>query len=321
MKLKIKKLLTIIAVNLIILLIFMTGAESYSYKKDLEANPQSFEQFIRDTKDKTYENENAFLKLAQRYPYPQEFNYDKYKEHMRPINYGLSNKKPIIFFGCSFTEGARLQLTQTLAFKISNLTNRTTYNRGKNGTCTQFMYYQLNDKNFKNEVPNANCIIYTFIWDHLARLHSDQLNPFTNVLNLRYKITNNKLEEVKPSFIPFTMLYVVKNIQCGRTETEIAKEQTNYNLFNLMMKESFEIAQKKYPNSKFVILEYPVTFGKKLPQEEILKLENMGFTFIDIEELLGHDLDDAKYRTEDQYHPSELAWNEIAPKLVQKLNL
>lgn len=311
-----KNILIILVINLLLFLILIVGLEAYTYKETIDANVNSINNF-----NKLLKKEKRTYRSEIKYKSPKKFEYTKIKKSFRPVNYVKSNKKPVVLFGCSFIQGTGLENNQTLAYKISKLSNRTTYNRARYSTGPQFMYYQLNDKAFKQEVPDAEYIIYTFIGVHLPRLYDYQTCPFSTEINLRYKIFDNKLVEIKPAFMPFYSLYMVKKIQSKLVAPKISKEEANYNLFNCIMKESIDIAKKKYPNSKFVILEYPDGANKKLSQDEILKLEYMGFVFVNVEKLIGHNLNDSKYKVADNYHPSEAAWNEITPKLVQKLKL
>lgn len=311
-----KTILTIFTINIILLIFFLVCIEAYTFKRTYESTKTDIAKF-----NKPYEEKGDPFRFKIDYECPKKFNYNDYKNELRPVNYKKSNKRPVLFFGCSFTEGMGLKNEQTLAYKISELTNRTTYNRGKSSTGPQFMYYQLNDKNFKKEVPDAEYIIYTFIWVHFERLYNYRTCQFVKDLNLRYKVVNNHLVEVNPVFPPFYSLYTVKNLQYAIEKKKTDQEIKDNKLFNLMMEECFKLAQKKYPHSKFVILEYPDWNKKNLSSEEIKKLQNMGFVFIDAEKLVGHNFDDNKYILEDKLHPSELVWNEVAPKLVKKLKL
>lgn len=310
-----KKAITIIAINFIILLIFLAGAEAYVYRQTLEKNKQTIE-----LNNKVYEQKGDSFRFKQEYTYPLKFDDANGIKIFKRVIYGNSIKRPLIFFGCSFTEGAGLRDEQTLAYKVSKLTGRTVYNRGKGSTGAQFMYYQLSTPALKEEVPDAEYMIYTFIWDHLYRLYNYQACPLITGVNLRYKIVNNKLEEIKPAFLPLYSLYSVKKIQLNIANKNGLKEEQNFKLFNFIMNESIKSAHKSYPNSKFVMIEYPDYHQKTLPPDEIQKLKDMGFVFINAEQLLGHDLKDSKYRLVDN-HPAELAWEELAPKLVHKLNL
>lgn len=315
---KMKKAVFIIAINFILLLIFLIGAEAYTYKhykQTFEKNKQTIEK-----NNQAYEQGGNHYRFKQEYSYPLKFEDTQGIKFFKPPKYGNGNKKPVIFFGCSFTEGAGLTDEQTLAYKISQLTGRTTYNRGKGSTGTQFMYYQLSTPELKYEVPEAEYIIYTFIWDHLFRLYNYQACPLVTGLNLRYKVVNGKLEEIKPAFVPFYSLYLVKKFQVDIADKKAIEEEQNFKLFNFIMKESIKLAQKTYPQSKFVIIEYPDSHTQTLPPDEVIKLKDMGFVVVNAEEMLGHNLQDSKYRLVDN-HPSKLAWEEIAPKLARKLNL
>lgn len=311
-----KIVLVVFIVNILLLICLFVCIEAYTYKKTYDFTKADVSKF-----NKVFEKKGDSFRFKIDYEYPKKFNYAEYKKTMRPVNYKKSTKRPILFFGCSFTEGLDLNKEQTLAYKISDLTNRTTYNRGKSSTGPQFMYYQLNDKNFKKEVPDAEYIIYTFIWVHFERLYNYRTCQFLNYLNLRYKNVNNQLVEVKPTFAPIYSLYTIKNLQYGIEREKTVQEEKDNKLFNLMMDESFKLAQKKYPHSKFVILDYPDWHKKRLPSKEVKDLQNMGFIVVDVEDLIGHSLDDRKYLLEDNIHPSELVWDEVAPKLVKKLNL
>lgn len=311
-----KIVIKILVINILLILVAMIGIEAYTYKKTYEETKADIAKF-----NKAYEKSGDPFRFKIDYEYPKAFNYEEYKLHLRPVNYKKSNKRPVLFFGCSFTEGLGLKNEQTLAYKISELSNRTTYNRGKSSTGPQFMYYQLNDKNFKKEVPDAEYIIYTFIWAHFERLYNYRTCRFIKYLNLRYKIVNNHLVEVDTIFPPIYSLYTVKNIQYDIEKRKTIQEEKDNKMFNLMMEECYKLAQEKYPHSKFVILEYPDWTKKKLPISEIKRLEKMGFVVVNAENLVGHSLSDNKYILEDKLHPSESAWSEVAPKLVKKLEL
>lgn len=311
-----KIIIKIIIINLLLILVALIGIETFTYKKTYEETKADIAKF-----NIPYEKSGDPFRFKTDYTYPRKFKYEEYKLHLRPVNYKKSNKRPVLFFGCSFTEGLGLKNEQTLAYKISELSSRTTYNRGRSSTGPQFMYYQLNDKNFKKEVPDAEYIIYTFIYAHLERLYNYRTCTLVNNLNLRYKIVNNSLEEVHIIFPPIYSLYTVKNIQYGIEKKEIQQEEKDHKMFNLVMEGCYKLVQQKYPHSKFVILDYPDWTRKKLPLTEVKNLQEMGFIVINAESLVGHSFNNNKYILEDNLHPSELAWNEIAPKLVKKLKL
>lgn len=320
-----KKLIKTILINTLILIILFFSLEVYSHKKEYNRIKN-----VLELQSKLFPGQPRSNLAKYGYKIPKLFNYENYKKQLRTVNYKNSKKRPVIFFGCSYTQGVGLTNEQTLAYKISNLTNRTTYNRGVGGTGTQFMYYQLNRNDLKTEIPDAEYIIYTFIWDHLYRLYAYELNFFGSDINLRYKIKNNRLVEISPSFMPFYALYTTKRIQESIKLKNGGLESCDYKMFNMIIKESIRLSKEKYPNSKFIMLTFPdsgvfmknyVEGRRSFNKEEIKKLKEMGVILINAEELVGHQLRKDKYRVADKDHPSELSWDEIAPRLVKTLHL
>lgn len=312
-----KRLLNVLLINLSIFLLLFSFLELYSYKK------------------LTYTLHKAMIRLnvkssddewKVKYEKINKFNYLKWKKLFRPVLYGSEAKRPLIFFGCSFIYGFGLENNQTLPYKIARLTNRTVYNRAYNCWGAQHVLYQLKRKDFEKEVPDAEFIIYTFIYDHLNRLNRYTVGLPPEMM-LRYEILNNKPEELKPSFLPLYSLFTVRYIQDSMTKIKNKNYDNLIYLFNTIMDESIRLSHQKYPNSKFVILEYR-ELNYDISDEELLKfnqniknLINRGFIVIDLQKLVGHELNTKEYLLDDGFHPSEKAWEEIAPKLVKYLKL
>lgn len=255
------------------------------------------------------------------------FDYKNHIHHFRPVNKDKTQKRPIIFFGCSYTYGSGLSTPQTLPFKITELSGRTSYNRAIPGSGVQHMFYDLQQKELYEEVPDAEFIIYTFIYDHLRRMYDYKLSPFTNYnnqfdANIRYEIKNGELKQIKPRFIDFYSLYSVVKIQNYIKNKKFSKNQDDVNnLFLTTLKESKKITDKKYPNSKFIVILYKDGGQSTLDADVIKKIQAMGIIVIDPEKLINKKLKAKPYRLNDEEHPSEQAWNEIAPKLVKTLKL
>ena len=249
------------------------------------------------------------------------FDIKNVREYGRPTLYGNSNKRPILIFGCSYMQGSGLKDNQTLSYKLYKLTNRTTYNKAIGGSGSQNMLNILQHEDFYKDVPDAEYIFYTFIWDHLQRLYGYYLSPYDNKLNLRYDFRNGKLEEIKPAFLPFYSLYSVKRIQDYIKYTRSINDEEAFKLYTAIMVESKKLTDKHYPNSKFVIVLYKDGGRVIFDDRQIKTLESKGFKVINAEKLVGHELTSSKYRIEDKEHPSEAAWNEVAPKLAKELNL
>ena len=229
------------------------------------------------------------------------------------------NEKSILWFGCSFAEGAGLEDEHTPCYKISKLTGKNCINRSKGATGTQFMYYQLNAPDFKSHAPHADYIVYVFIWNHLQRLYNYQVNPLINMFNLRYKIKNDKLVEIKPFFKPFYSLYSVKRFLNRRVYNQANIEKYNFKLFNKVMLESFKKTKEYYPDSKFIMIEFPDLSRNELPDYEIKQLESYGINVVKVTDLASDiDIYDKKYWLADDIHPSEALWDIILPRLVKR---
>ncbi len=228
-------------------------------------------------------------------------------------------QKSIIWFGCSFAEGAGLEDEHTPCYKISKLTGKNCINRAKGATGTQFMYYQLNNPDFKLQAPYADYVIYVFIWNHLQRLYNYQVNPLINMFNLRYKIKDDKLVEIKPFFKPFYSLYSVRRFLNRKVNNQANIEIYNFKLFNKIMRESVKKSKEYYPDSKFIMIEFPDLSKQELPDYEIKQLEKYGIKVIKVTDITkGINIYEKKYWLPDDIHPSEALWDIILPKLVKE---
>ena len=295
-----------ILINLIVIIVILAGFEYYAYR-DTEKDNLIFQQQVGKINNINYKTKYIIM---------ESFNPETYR---KSYIYKNSRQRPIILFGCSFAEGAELEDNQTPCFKISQLTGRSCINRAKGATGTQFMYYQLKNNDILKEIPEADYIIYIFIWDHLKRLYNYQVNPLIDMFNLRYKNKNGKLEEIKPIFKPLYSSFFIKRLLNNKVYNDAIKEGFTFSLFNKIMKESTEIIKTKYPNSKFIMIEFPDIEKKNLPESEIKELESLGITVVKAKDLIENDyIYNDKYWTEFKIHPSETAWNAILPKFTEK---
>ncbi len=306
--------------NLILLFILFVFVEIYSYL----VTKNRYSDLIS--------NQNSFFKKSQishrvkiKYQHIHRYTYSELENSLRPTISFNSRKRPLLFVGCSYTNTYGLSDNQLLSSKVAYLTKRTTYNRGQGGEGPQLILYQFKNKKFFTQVPDAEFIIYTFIYDHLFRLNRYQLAPFSNRTQIRYKLTDGKLKELTPYFLPLYSLFTIQNIQTKVAFIKAKDRKKNFALFLAILNESYKIAKQHYPHAKFVILLYKDPHwhypGRQLTTSEINQLNKAGFIVIDSEKLVGHELTSDKYRLSDKDHPNEQAWQEIAPLLVKRLNL
>lgn len=309
----------ILWINFIFLFLLFTVLEIYSYKQITK----SFHP-LHPPEEKL------------QYHLPKAYDYDEKKSTFQTI-YPQNMKRPILLFGCSYVENGGVPVQDELAMKLSKKTSRIIYKRARSDTNSLFMYKQLQDKDFKLEVPDAEYIIYVFL-----RYHTQRNYRYTRTLfpspEIRYKINkNNEFEEIKPFFtLPLYSLFTVKYIQDLMAGKKSNEERKNGNPFLLkILYETNEKLKQYYPESKFIVLEYPDgTYSlpsnlqyednieeRNLQQDTIKHISEMGIIYINAEELVGHQLRDLEYRHTDLEHPNGKAWEEVSSALVKRFNM
>ncbi len=298
-----------ILINLLLIFSVFCVVEYVSFVKTKNENMGLKLKADRLEANKTQNHKTKYILL-------KEFNPSIYRNS---FIYKTSDKKPVLWFGCSFAEGAGLEDMQTPCYKISQLTKRNCINRSKGATGAQFMYYQLNKTDFIKEVPEADYVIYTFIWNHLQRLYNYQVNPLIDMFNLRYKDKNGNLEEIKPVFKPFYSSFFIKRILNKKVYKAALQEKHDFKLFNLTIKKTAEIIKDKYPDATFIMLEFPELSKAELPASEIDELESYGIKVVRVKDLIGNiNIYNEEYWLPDKIHPTEETWDIILPELARR---
>ena len=188
---------------------------------------------------------------------------------------------------------------------------------------------ELAKNNLIKEEPKY--AIYTIIPDHFGRLQK-YIFPspmMANGINLQYELKNSKL---KKRYIPlnlFSKSFLVKSIyyqiDTKRNDFEPNIKEQNNLLAYYIFTESFQILKKKYPNIKFIILRYETEndYAEEYENNKIWEnLQKQGIIIINSSDLIGRKFKYASEDTcEDQYHPSEKAWDLLVPKLIEQIEL
>ncbi len=242
----------------------------------------------------------------------------------RPVEYKNPDLKPIILFGCSYTEGFGLKENETFSHKLAQYTNRSVYNRGVSGTGIPFLYYQLNDDDVIKELPkNPQYIIFTLIPDHFPRLFRYRNFVLTSNHSLRYKIQDNKLIEDKIKF-PFLHSFftsiVIEEYITNKNSSDPKKvKDLTVKLFD----ESYKKIKENFPGAKFVILYFECPLDEKNRYNELLKdiskiSDDIIILYINdkLPQLTEHE----EYWLQDKSHPSSKAWDLIVPMISKELN-
>ncbi len=327
-----KNIIKIIILNIILLVIIIFIADYSIYlkfKQDYIKNLDSESlklyppiSYIDNYKSNYSPQSYIFQKINK-----NNFNY--FRNNIYNKNY---NNKSIIFFGCSYTFGAQLSDEETLSNKLAKKLNINVYNFGICASGIQHMLSLLQNNIFYNLIKEEpQYAIYTIIPDHFGRLQK-YIFPspmMANGINLQYELKNSKL---KKRYIPlnlFSKSFLVKSIyyqiDTKRNDFEPNIKEQNNLLAYYIFTESFQILKKKYPNIKFIILRYETEedLAEEYENEKIWEnLKKQGIIIINSSDLIGRKYKYASEDTcEDNYHPSEKAWDLLIPKLIEKIEL
>ena len=241
--------------------------------------------------------------------------------------------KAIWLFGGSFAYGADqtkpcgVEDDKTFGYKLSRLTHRPLYNMSYQGCGIQHMLYQLKKQDTFAKLPEPEYIIFFHTSDYAMKLVKFTYDLWNNGAYLRYKLDKNgKLYEVKPFLEPLWNFYFVKVIFNVIEFKYLLNEKhfnQNFNILKAIFEESYRIIREHYPNAKFIILKYNEINGfdsSYFYTPRWAELEKEGFIIIDAEKLTGKNLKAKEYICDDNYHPSEKAFEDIASALSKKIN-
>ena len=317
-----KKFLIII-INLVLIFLFLILCDYVVYHfENSENKPDDFKYAYKVDTRKILEDE--FYKVERNLRHLKDTGFRISSEEYNP------NLPSIIIFGCSFAYGYELNDNQTFAYKLQELTQRLVINRGICSWGINHMLYQLNREdimeslkfnlaNKNNKIPEVHDIIYIFMQDHIRRLYIPCCFYDSNIWT--YKLDKKKKKLVsKTDFDDFywhsyTLRSIYRSIMFKYSYKMTKRTQE---LLYYHFKESYDMVKKKFPNAKFTIFVYNGEDEISTIRQE---LENYGINIIYLSELSDKDFGQEEYVVDDCAHPSEKAWSEIAPLIVNKLNL
>lgn len=251
-------------------------------------------------------------------------------EEKRPTNIGKKDKPSVLFFGCSYLYGFGNDEKDTIPYMVYKRTGRTTVNRGVCGGCIFDMFKDLTNSYFLEEInnlPKPDYIVYIWILDHFNRIS----NPYVSPLKLQnepfyyikpmWREKDGKLTKYSPSkfILPFYSLFCVKAYYSYLAES-FAKEKKEEKMLRFFLMAN-KICKEKFPQSKFVIIQYKDSSGVLLNDIFIEKLEETGILVLDAEKLAGHELVSSEWRGQDKEHPNGKAFSDVSDGLIKALNL
>ncbi len=222
---------------------------------------------------------------------------------------------PIIFFGCSYTFGYGLNDNETFPWLISKLTKRKTYNIAYHGYGPQHMLLALKSKEIKTKVPKADTIVYIFISDHVVRpLGHSYMDDLYYPM---YKLEKGKLlYYTTPEYIINSpeKFEAYKLARYKFSENTDKESEYVLNLTSAIIKESKDIALKKYPNARFIF--FDLNNMEKIDS----KIKAQGIEVIRLKDIFGEESIGQKYYTID-HHPNAEFWKKVTPKFIEKAGL
>jgi len=295
------KTVKILAVNLIILLAFSCVAEFLAYKEACSyfKNPPAY-----SLKKEDYTLENL-------------------KNNMRePV--GLEYKKaPVLIYGCSYAYGFALNEKDSFGYKLSKLSKRPVYNFAVSSKGLQDALFLLqNDEKIK---PEPKYVFYVFINDHVRRMFVN-CNKIDNIKYLTYKNKNGVLvQNGNKSALSerFYIFGVIKNVSYHLLKKPLNKQL--YVLVKLYFVSINNEIHKKYPDAKFVVLDYENGGKPFLNDERIKDLQTEGIEVVSLNKVFDNKLKTDEYRNsaqEDVFrHPNSKAWDLVAKFIVKEFDL
>lgn len=318
MEIHLKKKLSIIFLNLIILVLLFFVLDYLVYLKAYRAESSQAKR-----------NNLSVILPKYNYAKPLLFNpdFDSFYKNKNDDGFrnaeGLNyNKKPILIFGCSFAFGQYLNKEQTFSYKLSKLSHRPVYNRASPAWSIQHMLYQLRQKDFYKIIPEPEYIIYVMPSCHFERLYKYYFSISLTCLELRYVEKSGALVQVteNPLTLTFKRFYLLKWFNSLYVDKVLSAKRNQLNNFKnaaLYFEESKRVYSNYWKNTKFIILLY---HGFEGDEDFAKMMREKGFVVIENKHIISENLNNLCYFLPDG-HPNEKAWDMITPALIKELKL
>lgn len=238
-----------------------------------------------------------------------------------------NDKRAVILYGCSYTNGVWLEDDENFSGRIRRLTKRLVYNRGLSGYGIQHSLFHIENnlkvllsKHNSNAYPKY--VIYTFIEDHINRLYCPN-DYFDNwLMYYKYDKKLNKLVEISDLDIAFWHSYILRTLYSKKynnfIDTDVIKKQDRQKLMTDMFIQMKQSLKEQIEDVDFTVFVYDGDIPMKAIEQE-LKANEINVVYLS--ELSDEDFTNQKYRLPNDHHPNALAWKVITPLLVKKLNL
>ena len=271
-----------------------------------------------------YREACCYFEKAPEYTWKKmEYSIDILKKYMRKPS-GLKYKKaPILIYGCSYAYGFSLEDEDTFGYKLSEKTKRPVYNFAVSSKGLQDALYLL--RNDEKITPEPEYVFYVFINDHVRRMFIN-CNKIDNVKYLTYKKSDGQLVENTDRFDLAERFYIagiIKNSFYYAFKKVFDKQI--YDLTRLYFISIKNEINNKYPNAKFIVLDYENGVENYLSPQKVKDLEKDGIKVITLNKVFKDKLKSDRYRNsyeKDIYrHPTGEAWDLIIDFLMNEYGI
>ena len=261
---KLSKIIKIALFNIIIIIPILVCTDYLQYKSFYNESIKNLsKEVIKANHIPTYRKSFNQVYSTNSIQSLNEYYHNGEWGYLRKPVIKNTNKPSILMFGCSFLYGSFLQNEQTFAYKLSEATGRSVYNKGVEAGGLAQMLYFLRDENFYKQIKQPpEYVIYLYISNHQKRLDS---NMFPNPLwlqgyNLQYKMKNGELviKQNWPAFIykPFIIKKIYSFFDKINNKNTPKNINKRFELTNKILLESKQLLEEHYGNIKSVIIDY-----------------------------------------------------------------
>lgn len=245
--------------------------------------------------------------------------YYIFKEEFRnPALHKNSNKKSIILMGCSFFYDPFLKEKDIAHTLLSKQTKRNVYNLALTGSSVAESLYIL--RNYDDNIALKKILNNDFNIEHIIinymPWHVKSLLISPRGMCPRFKKDNGKLI-LNTNPLYNTEICTALNILVRRN-TQYKIPPITFNLYIEHVKEIKKEIEKQFgKDAKLTIL-----VVKEFGFEDWDKLKKEGINIINLNEILGFDINTKEYQISYRNdHPNKKAWEVIVPALIKELNL
>lgn len=260
-----------------------------------------------------------FFNIPVDYQYSDIIIYETGEEYK-------NRAKSIILAGCSFAYSFGLDKNDSLAAKLSQYSKRNVIVKAIQATGPNEALYNFSNEELYKQINEPEYVIYLFIENHFSRMNS-RINSMQDP-NLRPMFDfddnfNFKIIPCKNKWLFLSHLYKYYYREKYTLDYGVREEEKFIKTMAALKKKINE----HWPDTKLVVVRYdeaniqdPFIFDDKYIQ----KFKDLGIIYLDADEVVfgksGKRMIGDEFMQKDQ-HPSAYAFDLLAKKLVEALNL